>query len=369
MPIRYVPILLTKMGELSALSDLGEDVKRRFTPLLALHPTPFDYDSGTSKPVDQHIAGLGKKIATAWGTSKAYLDPIFIRNEPVSPGGPDPVQSVLDEAAAHGLLLTPVTAPGQPAEYTALAAEFHRRNNTGICARLISGQWPISLSRTQALTDLLTALNVTPPDVDLVLDLGTGVTADLVTELVAIALQALPHADEWKTLTLAGGAFPENLTEIDKHCLTRLPRAEWTVYQQVSAEGSAAGARVPGFGDYGIAHPDPAASDVNPAFMQISAALRYTIEDCWLVAKGGLFKGRAGTGVGGAAVPPLAAMIANAPEFSGADYSPGDAWIASTAEGEGTGGSPLTWRRHGTSHHITFVTESLANPDAPSAAS
>jgi hypothetical protein len=53
--------------------------------------------------------------------------------------------------------------------------------------------------------------------------------------------------------------------------------------------------------------------------MQISAQLRYTMDECWLVAKGDLFKGRAGTGVGGAAVPPLAAMIANAWEFCGAD--------------------------------------------------
>lgn len=369
MTTNYVPILLTKMGELSALGDLGDEVKRNFTPLLTIHPIPYDYDNDSAKTADQHVAGLGKKIASNWGTGRAFIDPIFLRNEPIQPGAVEPMQTLLGDAAAEGLLLAPVVAPEQSLEYTALASAFHHSNSTGICVRLTSGQWPISPPRTQALTNLLAALGVSPADVDLVLDLGAGVNNGLVTETVTMALQALPHADEWKTLTLAGGAFPENMTNIDKHRLTRLPRTEWNIYAQVCAEAAAAGARVPAFGDYGIGHPDPAVSEVNPAFMQISAQQRYTIAECWLVAKGELFKGRAGTGVGGAAAFPLARMIADAAEFCGADYSPGDAWIASTAEGVGTGGSPLTWRRHGTSHHLTFVSESLANPADPSAGS
>lgn len=365
----YVPILLTKKGELSALSDLSDDVKRAFTPLLAIQTIPYDYDNDISKTADQHVVGLGKKIATAWGTGRAFIDPAFIRDEPVQPGAAEPMETVLSDAAAEGLLLTPVVSPGQSPEYTALATAWHLAHGTGICVRLASSQWPISPPRTQALDDLLDALGVGPADIDLILDIGAGVTNGLVAETVTMALLNLPHAHEWRTLTLAGGAFPEGVADIPKHQLTRVPRVEWNVYNQVCTDASAAGARVPTLGDYGIAHPDPAVGEVNPAFMQISAQQRYTIAGCWLVAKGELFKGRAGTGVGGAAAFPLARMIAEAEEFCGADYSPGDAWIASTAEGAGTGGSPLTWRRQGTSHHLTFVSESLANPAGPSGGS
>ncbi|MGD9527058.1 MAG: beta family protein [Dehalococcoidia bacterium] len=369
MTINYVPILLTKKGELSALNDLSDDVKARFTPLFTVQPIPYDYDNDTSKAVDQHVLGLGKKIATAWGIRRAFLDPIFLRNEFLQPGAPEPMETLLSDAAAEGLLLTPVVAPGQSPEYTALATAWHSANRTGICVRLTSEQWPISPPRAYALDSLLDALAVEPADIDLVLDLGAAVTNGLAVETVIMTLQALPHASEWKTVTLAGGAFPENLTNMDRTRLNRVPRTEWATFTQVCTEARAAGARIPDFGDYGIAHPDPAVSEVNPAFMQISAQQRYTIDGHWLVAKGELFKGRAGTGVGGAATFPLARMIAAASEFCGADYSPGDAWIASTAEGVGTGGSPLTWRRHGTSHHITFVTGSLAIPDEPSAGS
>ena len=364
--INYVPILLTRMGELSALKDLSDDVKARFTPLLTVQPISPDYDNGTSKSVDEHVNGLGRKIATAWGKRRAFLDPIFLRNERLRPGAPEPMETLLGDAAAEGLLLTPVVAPGQSPEYTALAAAWHLANITGICVRLTSDQWPISPTRARALDSLLGALAVEPADIDLVLDLGAGVTNGLAVEIVIMALRALPHAWEWKSVTLAGGAFPENLTNMDRTRLNRVPRTEWATFIAVCAEARAADARIPDFGDYGIAHPDPAKSEVNPAFMQISAQQRYTIDGHWLVAKGELFKGRAGTGVGGRASFPLAQMIATAPEFCGAAYSPGDTWIASTAEGVGNGGAPLTWRRHGTSHHITFVTESLANPDGSS---
>jgi hypothetical protein len=365
----YVPILLTKKGELSALGDLGEDVKRRFTPLFAVHPIPYDFDKGSSKTADQHVVGLGRKIATAWGAGRAFIDPGFIRSAPIQHGDAKPLQVLLNDAASEGLLLTPVVAPGEAPELIALATAWHQSHDVGICIRLTTNHWPISPPRSQALTDLLAALGVEPAEVDLVLDAGAAVTNELVVEAATLALQNLPYSRRWNTLTLAGGSAPENVSEIAKHQLTRVPRVEWNVYKEVCSEAAAVGARIPAFGDYGVAHPDPAVSEVNPAFMLISAQQRYTIEDCWLVAKGELFKGRGGSGMGGAAAIPLARMITEAEEFCGADYSPGDAWIASTAEGIGTGGNSMIWRRHWTSHHLTFVSESLANPAELSAAS
>lgn len=184
-----------------------------------------------------------------------------------------------------------------------------------------------------------------------------------------MALRNLSHADEWRSLTLAGGSFPTNLSQIQKDRLTRLPRLEWRLFSQARTEAAAAGLRIPTFGDYAVAHPDPSTGDVDPRVMSISASLRYTIDGEWLVAKGELFKGTGGRSLGGAAAIPVAQMIASAPEFCGQDYSAGDAWIDRTSREATNGGSPQTWRRVGTNHHLTFVTESLSTPPATSAGS
>lgn len=115
------------------------------------------------------------------------------------------------------------------------------------------------------------------------------------------------------------------------------------LFSQMRTEAAAAGLRIPTFGDYAVAHPDPARGDVDPRVMNISAGLRYTIDGEWLVARGGLFKGTDGRSLGGAAAIPVAQMIASAPEFCGQDYSAGDAWIDQTARGATNGGSPQTW--------------------------
>lgn len=370
MTTNYVPILPTRAGELSALSDLPAEVKAGFVPLLVIHPIKLAFETGMpSKTAAQHVSGLGSKIATAWGADRAFLDPICLSDEPVPHDTQDPVQTVIDDAAREGLQLVPVIRPGQCSGHVAVAARAHQDTGLGTCVRLSPRHWPASSSRAQALDELLAGAGVGPDDADLVLDLGVEVHSELAAELASMALQSLPNAQAWRSLTLAGGSFPENLSHVPKDRLTRLPRLEWHLFSQVRTEAAIAGLRIPTFGDYAVAHPDPRTGDVDPKLMSISAGLRYTIDGEWLIAKGGLYKGPGGRSLGGAAAIPVAQTITSAPEFCGQDYSAGDAWIDQTARGATNGGSPQTWRRVGTNHHLTFVTESLSIPPATSAGS
>jgi hypothetical protein len=167
----YVPILLTTAGELSALADLSAEVKANFVPLFVIHPIAFDFETDMpSKTVAQHVSGLGNKIATAWGTDRAFLDPVFLSDEPVADDAQDPVQSVIDDAAREGLLLAPVVRPGQCSDRTRVAARAHQDTGLGTCVRLSPRHWPASPPRAQPLDELLTSVGVGPHDADLVLD-------------------------------------------------------------------------------------------------------------------------------------------------------------------------------------------------------
>lgn len=362
MPSHYIPIMPTKAGELAGLTDVAPRWKASLAPLFMIHPINYDFEADRpSKTADEHVADLARKIVTAsTGVERAFLDPILITDEPVNDGADDPFDTVLMEARERGSLLIPVVRPDQKDEHTDLVARVHQETGSGVCLRLTPSFWPSSPTEARAVEGLLRTLRVDQTETDLVLDLGAEVNTELAPMLATSALQALPDAKTWRTVTLAGGAFPEYLTDVPKDCTHRIPRREWTTYERVRREAVESGHRQPLFGDYVVANPDPTTGDVDPKVMNISAAIRYTVDDAWLVAKGGLFKGTGGRSLGGAAAIPVARLLAGAPEFCGPDYSAGDAWIDATARGETNGGSPQTWRRHGTSHHLTFVSESLA---------
>jgi Beta protein len=117
-------------------------------------------------------------------------------------------------------------------------------------------------------------------------------------------------------VVVAGAAFPRDLGGVPKNAITRIPRSDWRLYSEVAAEAATTGQRVPTYGDYAVAHPDPTLT-VNPRFLNISASLRYTSDDHWLVAKGAeLFKG-CGGGAGGEAIRPAAQMLVQDEEFCG----------------------------------------------------
>ena len=56
---RYVPLVLTRQGEMAALGLVDGQVKDEMTPVLVAHPVSTDFDTGAPKTtVQEHVAGL-----------------------------------------------------------------------------------------------------------------------------------------------------------------------------------------------------------------------------------------------------------------------------------------------------------------------
>src|SRR5688500_3572552 len=125
----YVPILLTKRGELAAVADLSAPVRNALTPMFVVHPRGIDFQTdGPSKTVAEHVRGLGKKIAESWGAERAFLDTAFVIDETDPTGG---LRTIADEAAEIGLHLVPVVSPGRDHAHTTAAADLHRLRGAG----------------------------------------------------------------------------------------------------------------------------------------------------------------------------------------------------------------------------------------------
>jgi hypothetical protein len=254
------------------------------TPLFVVAPVDWNFDlDEPNKTVDEHVRGLGNELATCWGTDRAFVDLQFIDDGALMANGSHPLVSLIDEGNQYGAQLIPVVAIGRDQSYRQAASRVVTRDGRGACVRLSSNEWP-SNTGAGPLNGLLTALNISPADADLVLDLGDEVTGAPGLSLTAVRneLMVLPNAQDWRSVTVAGAGFPKQLSDISRG-ITLIERVEWALYQRLLTGPSLP--CIPTFGDYAIAHPDPFVN-VDPRYMSISASIRYTIDDAWLVAQG-----------------------------------------------------------------------------------
>ncbi len=92
--------------------------------------------------------------------------------------------------------------------------------------------------------------------------------------------------------------------------------------------------------------------------MNVSASIRYTTTDDWLVMRGEGLKNK--NGPRHAQYAANAQLLVERKEFCGSDFSEGDAYIWRAAHGENAGpGNPEAWLRAGLNHHLTFVVRQI----------
>ncbi len=90
--------------------------------------------------------------------------------------------------------------------------------------------------------------------------------------------------------------------------------------------------------------------------MRMSASIRYTTDEHWVVARG-----RNIQQYGSSQYRDLSQRLTNMPDvFNGAEFSAGDRYMKDCADGTEGFGNPMTWRWVGTNHHLTFVVRQLA---------
>jgi hypothetical protein len=355
----YMPILLTKRGERAALRDLPPLAKSRLQPMFVVPPVPWDFDEETpAKTTEQHVFRLSQEIVSTWGTGAACLDLRHIDDGSTMSNGAHPLAWLGNQARIRGLVLRPVVAPARTASYIAAAREMVQTDQAGVCLRLGVSEWPSGEGQTH-IEALLEALSVAPDVTDLVLDLGADPAAAGELALQAVRTELRGASAEWRSIVVAGTAFPRDLSAVGRG-LSLLERTEWLNYRSLRLLDETKSA--PRFADYGIANPDPG-GDVDPRLMSLSAHLRYTQTDAWVISKGQLFRGRGGSGQGGAAMAAVAEALVVSDYFMGATHCSGCLWISQVAEGA-SGGNPEVWRRVGTTHHLTLVGESLAKLSA-----
>lgn len=347
----YVPVLKGRQGEFAALAAIQPATRQQVLPLIEIVPGPADEPAAIRAVVDRTCMKLRR-----WAGSRLLLDAGLLPTDIEMNDNSGAVRYAATRAIQHGIGATPVVRLNDEALAQADAAQVHKEHGGGVAIRLNAEDMDEdSEDLDPALTDVLRRLSVNRSDADLVLDLGP-VNGDLAvragTRLVTDLLRDLSKIDDWRQIIVASGAFPADLSAVERWVIGEPRRYDAAVWDHLQERRRIR--RKPIYGDYATAHPVLASGPPFPAAPQ----LRYTVGNSWLTLKGGRNDPR-----GHDQFYDVCEMIAQHPEFVGVALGKADARIAD-ARAYGPGNAS-TWREIGTTHHLDYVVRRLTTLGEP----
>jgi hypothetical protein len=343
----YVPVLKMKRGEKRALQALAPAIRTRLTPLLEIverkpdkAPTVAGHLNTAFKDLDAAVAGYPR---------------YFIDCREIAGDGATAASTVFRNAATLPTPFTPVTGISRTADVKAALA--HRKN--GLAIRLTRDEFE-AVRIPRELPAFMTKHGLTPEGVDLIVDLGPVDTmvAQGVEAMQSAFLADVPHLRRWRTLTVSACAFPNSMGVVERNSHELIDRAEWLAWRDGLHANRSSLERLPTFSDYAIQHPS-GVEGFDPRIMAVSASVRITVRDQWLLIKGESTR----------SVPPSVQFPALATRlvyghlvshYSGREHCSGCEDMHRAADGAPSLGSAEAWRRLGTIHHLTRAAEEVA---------
>lgn len=359
--ISYIPILKTKRAEFTALSQLDSSIKSKVIPLLEIEPIPLDPDTDIpEKTYNDMLTGFEQKIASSCdGIPTIFLDGVLIEEQFIDSGDIYPIINAVNQARKSGVRVIPVTSPTRTPTYQAAINSLLKGE---VCLRLTT----TDLANPQLISTYVTAIGLAHNNIDVIIDLRDMITEDNInsglSKMLAIGLvNNLPNVLNYRTLTLAAGSFPMDLSNISVGVYSQ-GRFEWMLWKDLHISGELVRPII--YSDYGVQHPDYAR--LATRFPSATASIRYTGNDDFWV-----FRGQVARRYGYEQYGAHSQRIVVHSEYSGAKFCTGDKEIEDYAKtytqylqnptGNYKFGSPEVWRRIGQNHHITKVVDQLSN--------
>lgn len=332
MPYRYVPMLRSKSGEVTALEHLPVQARQRLLPIMHL----------VARPPTTFV----QRLAAVWD-QEVGIDGLF--NLSIT-GSVQPFTGAIAALRQAGVTALPSVDAADAVPSYVQAVQ-----------RLVTTRYPNLI--VKAPLRLLPTIETwvrgngwQPAHVDLVASVGH--VPELPEDFGGYVGQridtSLPNPSSWRSVTLASSSAPKDYSALAPG-RNVIPRLCWRLWQNVRQV-------VNGFqldyGDYAIAHPD-LSEPPGVAMVRASVSVRYAIDSDWVVLKGRSTTGPSGQTMASQYTRHAQALQAE-PQFNRVPGCWGDQRILSIASGQAAGsGSRQSWIEIGVNRHLTLVAHQL----------
>lgn len=360
----YIPILRWKAAEKGALQNLKSEHKASITPLVELIMPQPDNKDGTKTPKEllqesintflENLPDLADQVMKHWGREAVFVDVQLIDGSIRA----ETLEKILTQGKQLDIFMIPVITIIPVVGFESdirtrqVAVKFAKKSGHGLCLRITDAQFN-EKSLPSDIKTFIKENGLNAKGIDLLVDFKI-VDDKTSCKSLLNKINLLPHIEQWRTFIVAGGAFPQDLSHLEKHNQHNISRADWKIWNTLLKDLK----RSPSFADYTLQYPvyTPKTSASNP-----SASIRYTLEKDWVIVRGeGL---RNPKGAGFKQYPAQAQILAKQKIFKGENFSFGDSYIAEKAKDIKTKktGNPKTWLEAGINHHLTLVANQIAN--------
>ncbi|HET8661270.1 MAG TPA: beta family protein [Micromonosporaceae bacterium] len=350
---RYLPILKGRQGEFNALGEVAPVTREYIVPLIEANP-PSDRDD--PKVIRENINKCAAKLGNVWGGQDAFLDSVHL-DLGMDLGGHGATYALCRGAEEWNIRAVPVLRLDDPELARNDVRRLSEEAGRGVCVRLVGEDIDADPDDLQdAFSEFFRACRLEKSDADLVLDaavVDSEIAARGAARVMGSLLRDLDDIVDWRSVTVASGAFPIDLSAYDPWVIGERSRFDADMWAHVRNRRRLA--RSPGYGDYAVAHPSVSTTSVS---FSPAPQLRYTTADQWLI-----LKGRRNDPAGNQQFYDVCERISRDPRFVGAALGAADARIAHPRR-HGPGNA-TTWRQIGTTHHLDFVVRRITTLGEP----
>jgi hypothetical protein len=352
----YVFISKPKTGELWALNHLSVAARATITPLFEMFPPKKPHaKKGSTKPpkaaktLGAHVTDALTTVRDEWGTTL----PFFLDTRYVPAGGipsPSAATEIFNICQSLHLAVVPVTSLTSDPPYQQAIKAAIAKGGRGVMLRLGADNFINPSLLGGYLTALLSVLEVGRNETDIVIDLEFRPQQLAVQQLGVHTVSALPFLDEWRTVTLAAGCVPEQISGLDHGKWWPVPRTDWLGWSFVRQAQTQAGKRLPSYGDYAVRCGGVPKDIPNPPEPNI----RYSDGEKVLIRRGPKKPG---------VIKTICSSLVARAEFAGAPFSEGDRQVAAKAAtpSSSNNGSPGQWIQWCGNHHLELTASQIRN--------